>query len=54
MTTTNLVKCSCNRCSCEVSLEAAIKKDDQYYCCQACADGHINGQECGMSNCNCG
>lgn len=56
MTTTNLVKCACDRCSCEISLEDAIKKGDQYYCCQACANGHVDANEkgCKMSGCGCG
>lgn len=53
MTNASLVKCACDRCSCEISLEAAIKKGDNYYCCAACADGHINEQGCKMSNCHC-
>ncbi len=54
MTTTNLVKCSCDRCDCEISLENAIKEGDQYYCCEACANGHVNDQSCKMSDCGCG
>lgn len=53
MTATNLVKCACDRCQCEISLEAAIKKGDQYYCCQACANGHVDDQKCQMSGCSC-
>ena len=54
MTTTNLVKCNCDRCSCEISVENAIKKEDGYYCCEACANGHSNDQSCKMSDCDCG
>ncbi len=54
MTNASLVKCECDRCSCEISLANAIKKDNKYYCCEACANGHINDQSCQMSECNCG
>jgi hypothetical protein len=54
MTNANLVKCACDRCSCEISLEDAIKKGDQYYCCEACANGHVNDAGCKMSGCGCG
>ncbi|MGL5832539.1 MAG: metallothionein [Waterburya sp.] len=57
MTTTNLaslVKCACDRCHCEISVENAIKKNEQYYCCEACANGHSEDQSCKMSDCHCG
>lgn len=54
MTNASLLKCDCDRCSCEVSMENAIKKDGKYYCCEACASGHVNDQSCNMSNCHCG
>ena len=54
MTNTTLVKCNCDRCNCEISVEEAIEKNDKYYCCQACANGHENDDSCKMSNCNCG
>jgi metallothionein len=56
MTTTNLaslVKCACDRCHCEISVENAIRMNDQYYCCEACADGHTKDQSCKMSDCQC-
>ena len=51
--TTTLVKCDCSRCSCEISLTNAIKKENKNYCCEACADGHTNNQGCKMSGCGC-
>ncbi|MGL6337528.1 MAG: metallothionein, partial [Waterburya sp.] len=27
---------------------------DQYYCCEACANGHVNDAGCKMSGCGCG
>ena len=52
MSTTS-VKCACDRCSCEMSLEDAIKKDGNYYCCEACANGHADGKGCASSGCGC-
>ena len=52
--TVTMVKCACDRCNCEISLEEAIKKGDNYYCCEACANGHINDSSCHNSKCNCG
>ena len=52
--TATTVKCACDRCNCEMSLEQAIKKGDLYYCCEACANGHVNDQSCHNSKCNCG
>ena len=49
----SLVKCACDRCNCEISLESAIKKEDKFYCCEACANGHANDESCKMSDCNC-
>lgn len=54
MSSTTLVKCSCGRCSCEISLEQAIEKENKYYCCQACANGHTSDASCKMSDCHCG
>ena len=51
--TTNLVKCACDRCSCEISLENAVQKDNQNYCCEACANGHVSDESCKMSGCSC-
>ncbi|MCA2717831.1 metallothionein [Microcystis sp. M169S2] len=48
------MKCACKSCECQVSIADAIKKNDQYYCCQACADGHVDGKGCGHQGCICG
>ena len=53
MANATLVKCDCDRCNCEISLEEAIKKDGKYYCCEACANGHKNDESCKMSGCSC-
>ncbi|WP_036480220.1 metallothionein [Myxosarcina sp. GI1] len=54
MATANMVQCACDRCQCDVSLEEAIKKGDRYYCCEACANGHVNDESCKHQDCSCG
>ncbi|AFZ48605.1 metallothionein family 14 [Cyanobacterium stanieri PCC 7202] len=53
MTTVTQMKCACPSCLCIVNLSDAIQKNDHYYCCQACADGHPNGSGCGHTGCGC-
>lgn len=53
MTTVTQMKCACQSCLCIVSLEDAIKKEDKYYCSEACANGHTDGSGCGHSGCGC-
>ena len=52
-TTVNQTKCACPSCVCMVTLTEAITKDGKYYCSEACAQGHPNGQGCGCGSCNC-
>ncbi|MFN7557176.1 metallothionein [Microcystis sp.] len=47
------MKCACESCLCVVSIADAIEKNDKYYCCQACADGHVNEKGCGHKGCGC-
>lgn len=57
MIAVTMMKCACESCKCVVSIADAIKKNDQYYqyyCCQACADGHVDGKGCGHQSCICG
>lgn len=54
MSNATLLKCDCDRCAGEVSLESAISKDGKYYCCEACANGHVSDQSCKTSGCSCG
>jgi len=54
MTTVTAMKCACESCLCVVSLEDAILKDNKYYCCEACANGHVSEQGCGHTGCTCG
>ena len=53
MATVTSMKCACENCLCVVSLEDAVKKDDKYYCCEACANGHANNKGCEQSGCGC-
>ncbi|GBL14067.1 metallothionein [Microcystis aeruginosa NIES-1211] len=47
------MKCACESCTCQVSIADAIKKNDKYYCCQACANGHVNENEKGGGHPGC-
>ncbi|QSJ14722.1 metallothionein [Nostoc sp. UHCC 0702] len=51
--TVNQVKCACGTCLCVISIEDAVMKDDKAYCCEACANGHTNGEACTQSVCGC-
>ena len=51
--TTNTIKCACDRCLCEVSIESAITKNSKYYCSEGCANGHLDNQGCSQSSCGC-
>ena len=55
MSTASLVKCACERCICEVSLNEAIAKNGQHYCSNACATGHVNKEDgsCAKEGCGC-
>ncbi|MGK7938040.1 MAG: metallothionein [Xenococcaceae cyanobacterium] len=54
MTTVTSMKCACDTCLCIVSLEDAIAKNGKYYCCEACANGHVDEKGCGHQGCGCG
>ncbi|AFY66116.1 metallothionein [Geitlerinema sp. PCC 7407] len=53
MTTVTQMKCACESCLCVVNLSDAVHKDEKYYCCEACANGHQSGDGCGHSGCGC-
>ncbi len=53
MTTVTQMKCACESCLCIVDTSKAIQKDDQYYCSDACANGHPSGNGCGHAGCTC-
>ncbi len=54
MTTVTQMKCACEQCLCVVDTSSAVEKSGKYYCSQACADGHQNGEKgCGHTGCGC-
>jgi len=53
MTTVNSMKCACESCLCVVNLSEATEKDSKYYCSDACANGHSQGEGCGHQGCGC-
>ena len=50
------MKCACMNCLCIVDIEAAVNKDQSYYCSEQCANGHSTSDTtgCGHHGCNCG
>ncbi len=52
-TTVKSIQCSCSSCVCVVDPNNAIVKEGKYYCCQGCAEGHVNGNGSGNSGCGC-
>ncbi len=47
-------KCACPDCVCVVAIADAVKKDDQNYCSEICANGHAGaGAGCGHPGCRC-
>jgi hypothetical protein len=53
MTTVTEMKCACEPCLCVVSTDKAVEKDGKYYCSDACANAHPDGQGCGHKGCGC-
>jgi hypothetical protein len=48
------MKCECTKnCTCEVEQQKSIERNGKYYCAEACASGHPDGQGCGHQGCNC-
>ena len=45
--------CACPECDCNVDANAQVQ-GGQAYCCEACANGHRNGEPCRMAGCHCG
>lgn len=49
------MKCACNSCLCIVSPNnEVVQKNGKYYCSEACAENHPNGENCGHTGCDCG
>ncbi|WP_415716524.1 metallothionein [Roseibium sp.] len=53
MVTVTQQKCACVDCVCIVNIDDAIKKNDQNYCSEACANGHTSGSGCDHQGCKC-
>jgi len=53
MATATQIKCACESCSCMVDEATGIKKNGQFYCSDACANGHPDGSGCGHHGCDC-
>lgn len=47
------LKCACEPCVCQVDTDTAIERNGQYYCSDACAEGHPGGKGCGHAGCEC-
>lgn len=45
--------CACPDCTCIVTVEGAIKKDEALFCSDTCAKGHPEGGTCGCGSCEC-
>jgi len=53
MSTVTQMKCACDSCLCVVDIEAAVKKNDKYYCSDVCANGDPDGAGCCQAGCEC-
>ncbi|SDZ59329.1 metallothionein [Pseudomonas sp. NFIX28] len=45
--------CACPGCSCLCPEDQPYQRDGKYYCSQACADLHPQGQPCPAEDCHC-
>ncbi|MNE45560.1 Prokaryotic metallothionein [compost metagenome] len=44
--------CECPGCLCELD-STAVRKGEQHFCCEACAEGHGNSDTCRDPECPC-
>ena len=50
----SMLRCACERCSCEVQESQAVVRRGQSFCSDACATGHPNHEPChGSGACGC-
>ncbi len=50
----NEQRCACAGCSCSLGANA-VHREGRAFCCQACADGHPDGEKhCQDPHCHCG
>ncbi|MCB4395264.1 conjugal transfer protein TrbI [Synechococcus sp. HB1133] len=49
-----LLRCACERCTCEVQETKAVILHGLNFCSEACASGHPNNEPChGSGSCGC-
>jgi len=48
-----MIKCACEECECVVRENEAVQQDGEYFCCEACAEGHLMEVGCGHEGCDC-
>ncbi|MDF0732157.1 metallothionein [Pseudomonas entomophila] len=48
----NEQRCACPQCGCRVDASAVVR-EGKLYCCEACANGHRNGEPCQRGQCKC-
>ncbi|MBA1228949.1 metallothionein [Pseudomonas viridiflava] len=45
--------CACPHCECATTGDQAVERDGQRFCCEACAEHHVNHQHCQSPGCHC-
>ncbi len=51
-----VLQCACPLCTCAVEDTTALRRGDQFFCSEACANGHIHSEPCHDNEpcgCNC-
>ncbi len=51
-----VLQCACPPCTCAVEDTTALRRGDQLFCSEACANGHIHREPCHDNEpcgCNC-
>ena len=50
------MKCACKKCEAEVHQNTAVELDGNLYCCECCASGHEDPEDCHcrLETCECG
>lgn len=45
--------CACPQCNCAVDSNTVVEQDHQQFCCEACANHHVNHEKCQSPGCHC-